>query len=1771
VAAETAIAAAQLTDAHTLADAQLTRTLALDAANATEQINNLAAANTAADHIEDASTTAQNTKTGDLATDQLANSDINTNVAEGGETSAQAASDTQAAQDTQAADDAAAQSTATAAVAAANQAFRGTVDTQASSWSTTMTPVDKQWEQTSADSQAQLTGDLADAASGLAAAEAQDLATEQVAQSLADQTLTAATTLADQTLTHSTSVAEAANAVAYAKAEGDYQVGRATDFANQLAAAALSSGDPLVAYQAAIAAAQENQAIGDDLALVAKETGVTNAEVAAGDQDEADQAGLMNARESHHVTLVGEEAPLEAQETADQADAQAQATKDEANATAAQTIADADAAIDDQDAVTQAIVQNDQNVSAGGASDPNPPAVAAAAATEQQAIADAAVTLATALGLAEVTLATSLAGDANTLAAQEKVFEDQAAGDDETSLVGQQNQDALAGQTETAAVGLTEADYQLALGNDAVTEAAAASGAEADFAIAQATRDAAAAQTLAQTSGSPADAFQAVYAQAAVDWLTDTRLAYITHGTALAQDEADYEHQLAVDQKNLADAEASEAVAVTAAESPLVANEVDGQATNDDAYSAALIAGQGQEAITLAEADQTQEVALANAKANFTGQAYTNAVADANLGWVQSAAGAEALAATDDATAEENDVTGDASLADGFAWSDAGQVDAQTKTDAAAEAGQAQNDVSADAARQNFDATAEVAFNTALYNETANQWTSIAASVPLPWTQYRAGLATAEAGWYTANSGLYTSYIGDQATAEINYSIDDAGKYLTEADNVADDQQTEAQKMADAALTAADTQAADQYTFTQSMSTAWSDEQTGTAQLQHDVIENGNWAAMNAALAAVKANWITGQSSALGTLETTDADAALVENQADLDAAKNEQEGTLTAELPQVEQYDDAESLANANEQKADDLARVNYQSTWSASHAAALAAFDQANPSPWAAEAAALAAANSTLQGSLATAQQTESDAEADVERQDETTQTDAETQFQESQVSNEHDLAWGQVGNADAQVGSDALALETGASQNPNFTASPAALAPPPGVASPPVGGGRYADYTSVSQWGLLSAYTAMVTPILSSYAAGNFSSWLGWNSASPAGGSLAAETPNLSGSGTSLSDAAFAALALLQGEVQVEDAAVRADDAFTDADGTGNLPPMNPTPPALTPPGTPPLISPSTPPTPMSLEAAAAAPAAPPASPPGGGGTGSTGGSTQQPATTGTPVPNDFSNPNNDGITDPLLGLAGTPFESALKTAADTGGVYLLTLYSGRDAGPAPYLPGASAGKSYIEVPNPADKRVSWPVAVAGDIGTLVDEGHITVEQGREAFDRLGTWLKANGWTQSGDGLSFTKNDETITRPSELVDRSRATTSDSIAGTARIRFSSELIDATSILGSPLPVSDASELAGPDPLTVSSDALTGQTGFGGGLVLNVAGDLGFTPWMSKPTLFGYDMSGTLKDSPSALFNLSTAGVTTQSSIFDTPQTSNSSPLVINLSPDGFMAIDAGMKTTTHAVVVAGGAFLVIEGGGAMIPTSLARTAVFQAGKQAAGRLLIYYGTVEGATLTHEGTDTLLFDEAASQEDRYAAYEKLYVGVPMFLGTVGQTSRDAALLVAELRSHFVFSQTTFNSGFLGGVKFVWTSEPGPSGLVVVPRPRMEGTLVTAENGNTLVVWGQVESSSTTAGHAEALINLVKRLTASGEYEYVTLQRAWRTATGRVAESSLRPDVIAVRKNGIVDAWEVISASDGEEILFLRLEEGRGTLPWSRQGEIDVIPPEPGE
>jgi hypothetical protein len=84
---------------------------------------------------------------------------------------------------------------------------------------------------------------------------------------------------------------------------------------------------------------------------------------------------------------------------------------------------------------------------------------------------------------------------------------------------------------------------------------------------------------------------------------------------------------------------------------------------------------------------------------------------------------------------------------------------------------------------------------------------------------------------------------------------------------------------------------------------------------------------------------------------------------------------------------------------------------------------------------------------------------------------------------------------------------------------------------------------------------------------------------------------------------------------------------------------------------------------------------------------------------------------------------------------------------------------------------------------------------------------------------------------------------------------------------------------------------------------------------------------------------------------------------------------------------------------------------------------------------------------------------------------------------------------------------------------------------------------------------------------IVLQLAETGEYAYATIQRAWRTATGRQASSRNIPDVIGVRKNSIVDAWEVMSKTDEFDILMLRLDEGMQTLPEALRGEINVIDP----
>lgn len=106
-------------------------------------------------------------------------------------------------------------------------------------------------------------------------------------------------------------------------------------------------------------------------------------------------------------------------------------------------------------------------------------------------------------------------------------------------------------------------------------------------------------------------------------------------------------------------------------------------------------------------------------------------------------------------------------------------------------------------------------------------------------------------------------------------------------------------------------------------------------------------------------------------------------------------------------------------------------------------------------------------------------------------------------------------------------------------------------------------------------------------------------------------------------------------------------------------------------------------------------------------------------------------------------------------------------------------------------------------------------------------------------------------------------------------------------------------------------------------------------------------------------------------------------------------------------------------------------------------------------------------------------------------------------------------------------------------------------------------------IWGQTQSSSTTPGHDKTIEAKALAMAYTGKYRYITLQRSWRTATGRLSESKLMPDLIGVRHDGRVDAVEVESKTDKTEDLEARLEEGMRTLPEQHRGDTEVIRADP--
>ncbi|MFM9965604.1 MAG: hypothetical protein ACKV2Q_30835 [Planctomycetaceae bacterium] len=72
--------------------------------------------------------------------------------------------------------------------------------------------------------------------------------------------------------------------------------------------------------------------------------------------------------------------------------------------------------------------------------------------------------------------------------------------------------------------------------------------------------------------------------------------------------------------------------------------------------------------------------------------------------------------------------------------------------------------------------------------------------------------------------------------------------------------------------------------------------------------------------------------------------------------------------------------------------------------------------------------------------------------------------------------------------------------------------------------------------------------------------------------------------------------------------------------------------------------------------------------------------------------------------------------------------------------------------------------------------------------------------------------------------------------------------------------------------------------------------------------------------------------------------------------------------------------------------------------------------------------------------------------------------------------------------------------------------------------------------------------HAVAVKLKADELVNSGDYELVAMNLSWRTATGRRATSSGRPDIIAVKKDGSVLGIEFRSPSQDADVLKTKLE-----------------------
>jgi hypothetical protein len=468
-----------------------------------------------------------------------------------------------------------------------------------------------------------------------------------------------------------------------------------------------------------------------------------------------------------------------------------------------------------------------------------------------------------------------------------------------------------------------------------------------------------------------------------------------------------------------------------------------------------------------------------------TQQQYTDAVAqakltlsdsqaDADLAWIDGKALADEQFSLADTSDWQTMSDGQAATIDQYALEVDG--DAQTENDTLAQddAGQMTAYALADQTEGNSDASAEADFQIAQANETAAIWGQIVGwaspsggspGLPgLPWMQSQAGLAGVEATWAVTAAANYQNYVSALGTAEMNYANTNSADFVNEIKTIdgLDKTAADGAANADEQLTTALTN--DEATFEDALAPASMTFDTDVGQAQHDyrqalALADYNLTVQTAAgdpdaqtnfstaLAAAQTGEQAGYNHAYVDFATPMMPAITAQGIADAAAeyldTKTLDDENLTDILQNnaaVDGYQDEESVAYASEQKADAQALYTEQVSNAVGHAAAIAAYAQANPSPWADQAWEQALSDMALQIAQASSTLTRSVSEADAQSTEEQVQNDATETEDDANAQTEHDQNLTQAAADEESADAQAAAVDAVFQDLPDTLIAPA-----------------------------------------------------------------------------------------------------------------------------------------------------------------------------------------------------------------------------------------------------------------------------------------------------------------------------------------------------------------------------------------------------------------------------------------------------------------------------------------------------------------------------------------------------------------------------------------------------------------------------------------------------------------------------------------------------------------------------------------------------------